>query len=78
MRILYFAQLQDVTGCAEEVLAWGEVDAAGLWHKLLARHPGLAPFRSSVRLARNAEYADPNTRFTDGDEVALIPPVSGG
>ena len=34
--------------------------------------------RANTRLARNWEYTDRETRFTDGDEVALIPPVSGG
>ena len=37
-----------------------------------------AAFRSSVRLARNGEYARPDERFEPNDEVALIPPVSGG
>lgn len=79
MRILYFAHLKDVTGRAvEEIAGAGETDADGLWQRLLAAHPGLARFRPSVRLAKNAEYASPGTRFTDADEVALIPPVSGG
>lgn len=78
MRILFFAHLQDVTGCAEVEKKSGELDAEGLWQKLLADYPGLARFRSSVRLARNSEYAGPNERFNDADEVALIPPVSGG
>lgn len=78
MRILYFAQLKDVTGRAEQELACGDTDAEGLWQKLLAVHPGLERFRGSVRLARNSEYVGPDARFTDADEVALIPPVSGG
>ena len=40
--------------------------------------PGLAPFRGNIRLARNLEFAGFDTRFNDDDEVALIPPVSGG
>jgi tetratricopeptide (TPR) repeat protein len=42
------------------------------------KHPGLARFRGSVRLARNSEYVGPDARFGPDDEVALIPPVSGG
>ena len=45
---------------------------------LLPAHPGLERFRGSVRLAKNSEYVGPDARFTDADEVALIPPVSGG
>lgn len=78
MRILFFAQLKDVTACPEIELHCGEVDAEGLWHQLIEAHPGLSRFRGSIRLARNSEYTGPDARFTDTDEVALIPPVSGG
>ncbi len=78
MRILFFAHLKDITRCAEMNLPGGDVDADGLWQKLIAAHPELGRFRSSVRLARNSEYVSRDARFTDADEVALIPPVSGG
>ena len=79
MRILFFAHLKDATGQSETELALGEsVDADGLWRKLLAAYPALERFRSSVRLARNSEYARADAIFADADEVALIPPVSGG
>jgi len=67
-----------VTGQAEVEMTAGELDADGLWQKLIAAYPGLARFRGSVRLARNQEYVGREARFTDADEVALIPPVSGG
>ena len=79
MRVLFFAQLKDVTGCAETTLELDHrPDAAGLWRELAACYPELAKFRSSVRLACNGEYVGPEARFADTDEVALIPPVSGG
>ena len=78
MRILFFAHLKDVTGRAEMELSCGEVDTDTLWRKLIEAHPALARFRGSVRLAKNCEYAGPDARFADADEVALIPPVSGG
>lgn len=78
MHILFFAHLRDVTGQAEVKMTTGELDADGLWQKLIATYPGLARFRGSVRLAKNSEYVGPEARFTDADEVALIPPVSGG
>ena len=52
------------------------VEAA--WSALVERHPVLAPGRPSVRFARNGDYADAATALADGDEVAMIPPVSGG
>lgn len=79
MLVLFFAQLKDATGTAESEINLSEpLDADGLWRKLIAAHPALAPFRKTTRLACNSEYADAQTRFTDTDEVALIPPVSGG
>jgi molybdopterin converting factor subunit 1 len=78
MRILFFAHLKDVTGCSEMNLSCAETDTNGLWRKLIAAHAGLERFRGSVRLAKNSEYVGPDARFDDADEVALIPPVSGG
>jgi molybdopterin converting factor subunit 1 len=79
MRVLFFAHLKDLTGCAETRLQIGApATADDVWRELVALHPALAPARGSVRLARNLEYAGPNEQFTDADEVALIPPVSGG
>jgi molybdopterin synthase catalytic subunit len=51
---------------------------ADAWAALEARYPVLAPGRPSVRFAVNGEYAGPDTPLADGDEVAMIPPVSGG
>ncbi|MFL5778350.1 MAG: MoaD family protein [Chloroflexota bacterium] len=48
------------------------------WESLVGLHPVLAPGRPSVRFARNGEYADAKSVLTDGDELAVIPPVSGG
>lgn len=78
MRILFFAHLKGVTGCTEMTLAGDGVDADELWRQLIAAHPNLARFRRSIRLAKNAEYVGPEARFHAGDQVALIPPVSGG
>jgi molybdopterin converting factor subunit 1 len=79
MRVLFFAHLQDVTGCAAAELASpSPLNREQLWAGLLEKFPGLGAHRPNVRLARNWEYTDAETRFGDHDEVALIPPVSGG
>ena len=79
MRVLLFAHLRNVAGRAEFDLKLEQpVDMDGLWHHLRTVHPELEPFRSSVRLALNSEYVGRDARFADADEVALIPPVSGG
>ncbi|HZT23446.1 MAG TPA: MoaD/ThiS family protein [Verrucomicrobiae bacterium] len=79
MRVLFFAQLKDATRCeAVEIVSPSPLTAEQLWAELLKQFPALAAHRSLVRLARNGEYAAPDARFVNTDEVALIPPVSGG
>ena len=78
MRILLFAHLKDAVGQQQIELQTGRVNSDSLWRKLITAHPELEPFRGSVRLAKNFEYAGSETIFDDVDEVALIPPVSGG
>ena len=78
MRVLFFAQLQDVTGCDAVELAAAPLNREQLWALLVEKFPALAAHRGNVRLARNWEYAEADTQFTDTDEVAMIPPVSGG
>ena len=79
IRIRLFAVQRELAGTREvrvELPEASDVEAA--WGALVARHPVLAPGRGSVRFARNGDYADPGTLLADGDEVAMIPPVSGG
>ena len=79
MRVLFFAQVRDAVGAGElDLEISGSPDAAGLWRTLIAVQPKLSAYQNSTRLARNGEYADAKTIFSDADEVALIPPVSGG
>lgn len=48
------------------------------WAAVVEKHPGLAPGRPALRFARNGAYAPADTALEDADEVAMIPPVSGG
>ncbi len=81
MRVLvrYFAAARERSGTTEE---WIEVEEsatlAGLWSLLVQRHPALAGLGSCISFAVNREYTDRLHTLRDGDEVALIPPVSGG
>jgi molybdopterin synthase catalytic subunit len=70
---------RELAGTREEVLelpAGATIETA--WEGIVAKHPLLAPGRPSVRFARNSAYAAATTLLEDGDEVAMIPPVSGG
>jgi len=78
MQILLFGNLEHITQCAEMTLSCTEADADGGWYRPREARPGMEPCRRSVRLARNPEHVRREARSTDQDEVALIPPVSGG
>jgi molybdopterin synthase catalytic subunit len=79
MKILYFAHVAKTLGRREDEVNFpAPVTADALWERLLALRPALAQYRATIHLARNNEYAGPADQFADGDEVALIPPVSGG
>jgi molybdopterin converting factor subunit 1 len=77
--IRLFARLRDLAGAPDLVRELPDgAPVESVWEALVAEFPGLEPYRSSTSCAVNAEY----TRFTravaDGDEVAFLPPVSGG
>ena len=48
------------------------------WAEVVRLHPALASGRPALRFARNGAYAPAETILAEGDEVAMIPPVSGG
>ncbi len=79
VRVRLFAIQRELAGMREVQL---ELDPPATiedaWTALVARFPILAPGRTALRFARNSEYSDPGTELSDGDEVAMIPPVSGG
>ncbi len=74
-----FARLRDIAGAAEltrDVPAGATV--ADLWRQLAGEFPDLAAYERAMSSAVNAEYARMTTAVHDGDEVAFLPPVSGG
>lgn len=46
--------------------------------RAIGQHPQLEPWRDRTRFGINLEFVSPDTILQDGDEVVLIPPVSGG
>jgi molybdopterin synthase catalytic subunit len=79
VRVRLFAVQRELAGTREVPLELpGGADVEAAWSALVERYPVLAPGRASLRFARNGDYADPTTALADGDEVAMIPPVSGG
>ena len=79
IRVRLFAMQRELAGTRQlELELPGGSTIEDAWQALVARVPALAPGRSAVRFARNADYAPAETLLADGDEVAMIPPVSGG
>jgi molybdopterin synthase catalytic subunit len=79
VRVRLFARQRELAGTRQVALEL--TDGASIedaWTAVTALHPALADGRPYVRFARNGEYATADTRLADGDEVACIPPVSGG
>ena len=77
--ILLFARLRDLVGAPRlerDVEAGATVEQ--VWAALAREFPAAAPHRAALSAAVNAEYAKFSTRVADGDEVAFLPPVSGG
>lgn len=73
-----FAAAAQAAGSREVSGPWAGLTADELLAALLAAHPGLKPLGPSLQMAVNHEYVDGDHRIAEGDEVAVIPPVSGG
>jgi molybdopterin converting factor subunit 1 len=74
-----FARLRDLAGTGEltrDVSAPATVQT--VWNALVAEMPSLVEYERTMSVAVNAEYARMAASVNDGDEVAFLPPVSGG
>ena len=79
VQVRYFAVLRERLGLSEERFEIpADAPASGVLDAVVERHPGVAAYRSRLRLAVNEEFVAPDAPVKDGDEVALIPPVAGG
>lgn len=74
-----FARLRDIAGSSEvdRPLA-PHATAQQVWRELVAEFPELDAYTRVVSVARNLEYVSWATPLADGDEIAFLPPVSGG
>jgi len=79
VRVLFFGQLKDITGVAQEEAEISEgARVEDLFARYGSRFPQLAEFRASIAASVNQEYATWRAPLASGDEVAFLPPVSGG
>lgn len=79
VRVLFFGRLKEITGVAEEDVEISEgARVEDLFERYGRRFPKLAEFRPSIAASVNQEYAAWRAPLAVGDEVAFLPPVSGG
>lgn len=74
-----FAAYQEAYGVPELTLELPTgTSVVAVQERLIAEHPELEQWRGLTRFGINLEFVEPGTILQDGDEVVLIPPVSGG
>lgn len=79
IRVLFFGLLKDITGCAEERLEVQDGSTlADVFEHYAERHPRLRQAGRSIVLAANQQFAERAQAVKEGDEIAFLPPVSGG
>ena len=79
VRVLFFGVLKDMVGCAEESLEIAPHSTLGsVFDGYAERFATLRDRRSSILFARNREFSKPDAMLCENDEVAFLPPVSGG
>ena len=79
VKLLLFASLKDIAGRRDLEM---ELDDGStlqeVTEKLASLYPEIGRMRNSVRIAINQEFADENSSLNNGDEIAFLPPMSGG
>jgi molybdopterin converting factor subunit 1 len=79
IKVLFFGMLRDIAEMREEACELPAMATlGGVFDAYATRFPRLRELRRSIVLARNQQFCDPAAPVADGDEIAFLPPVSGG
>jgi molybdopterin synthase catalytic subunit len=78
LRLLCFGRLREILAPEVSLELGSPATVAHLWQTLRDHYPALAPYDGVVAIAVNQAFASPSVLLSEGDEVALLPPVSGG
>ncbi len=77
--IRLFARLRELAGASDLTRELPEGSSAGdAWNALITEFPAMADYTRAISCAVNEDYARLTAALKDGDEVAFLPPVSGG
>jgi molybdopterin synthase catalytic subunit len=78
LQVLCFGRLRELLAPELAVELPAPATTADLWRRLREQYPGLAPYEGAIAIAVNQSFAAPDTVLNSGDQIALLPPVSGG
>jgi len=79
LKVLFFGQLRDIAGRSEDSLELvGPASLEDVFEQYAGRFPRLRDLRHSTVIACNQQFAEATTIVNEGDEIAFLPPVSGG
>ncbi len=79
VRVRLFAALREIVGQDEVELELAPgTTVNGLWENLVSRNERLSPYAKSINFAVNHDFVSRETQLAPDDEVAFLPPVSGG
>jgi MoaE-MoaD fusion protein len=79
VRVLFFGMLKDLAGRTSDLLTLPEQASLGdVFSHYEKRAPRLGQIASSIAISINQEFAGPEAKLKEGDEIAFLPPVSGG
>ncbi len=77
--VLYFANVKDITGVKKETMnLTPDTSIKKLLTNISSKYPAIKSILDVVKISVNYKMMEMNTILNDGDEVALLPPVSGG
>jgi molybdopterin converting factor subunit 1 len=79
VKVLYFASIREAAEVSEEIIELqASAQLSTLKDLLTDLHPSLREYWESIILSVNKKYINSDIELKDGDEVAILPPISGG
>jgi MoaE-MoaD fusion protein len=79
VKVLFFGQLREIVGRSQELLEVPEgSELRGVFESYARQFPRIGELAGSIVMARNHQFSSPGTPVAAGDEIAFLPPVSGG